>query len=73
MWKMLIRLLQRLKRNWPKSKVKEVEVELREEAKQLPRTEYRSPRMKKINLITTQKGDESHKEDNMPIGTLFHE
>jgi hypothetical protein len=27
--------------------------------------------MKKRNLITTQKGEESHKEDSMPIGTLF--
>jgi hypothetical protein len=28
--------------------------------------------MKKRNLITTQKGEESH-EDNMPIGTLLYE
>jgi hypothetical protein len=27
--------------------------------------------MKKRNLITTYKGEESHKEDNMLIGTLF--
>jgi hypothetical protein len=68
---MLIKLLQRLKRSWPKSKVKGAEVEVIAEAKQLPRTEYRSPRMKKRILITTQKGEEAHKEDNMPIGTLF--
>jgi hypothetical protein len=29
--------------------------------------------MNKRNLITTQKGVEIHKEDNMPIGTLFLE
>jgi hypothetical protein len=29
--------------------------------------------MKKRSLITTQKGEEVHKEDNMPIGTLFLE
>jgi hypothetical protein len=29
--------------------------------------------MKKINLITTQKGEEDHMEDSMPIGTLFLE
>jgi hypothetical protein len=29
--------------------------------------------MKKINLITSQKGEEVHSEDNMPIGTLFLE
>jgi hypothetical protein len=27
--------------------------------------------MKKRNLITTQKEEEFHKEDNMPIETLF--
>jgi hypothetical protein len=27
--------------------------------------------MKKINLITTQKEGEVHREDHMPIGTLF--
>jgi hypothetical protein len=27
--------------------------------------------MKKINLITTQKGEEDHKEDSMSLGTLF--
>jgi hypothetical protein len=47
MWKI------RLKRNWPESKVKGAEVEVQAEAKQLPRIEYRSPGMKKINLITT--------------------
>jgi len=39
----------------------------------LPRTEYRSPRMNKIILITTQKVEKVHKEDNMPIGTPFLE
>jgi hypothetical protein len=39
----------------------------------LPRTEYRSPRRKTRNLILTHKGEEAHKEDNMPIGTLFLE
>jgi hypothetical protein len=68
---MLIKLLQKKKRNWPESKVKRAEVEVRSEAKQFPRTEYRSPRMKKRNLITTQKEGEVHREDNMPIGTLF--
>jgi hypothetical protein len=29
--------------------------------------------MKKISLITTQKGEEVHKEDNRLIGTLFLE
>jgi hypothetical protein len=29
--------------------------------------------MKRRNLITTQQGEEVHKEDNMPIGTLFLE
>jgi hypothetical protein len=29
--------------------------------------------MNRRNLITTQKGEEIHKEDNMSIGTLFHE
>jgi hypothetical protein len=29
--------------------------------------------MKKINLIITHKGEKFHKEDNMPIKTLFHE
>jgi hypothetical protein len=38
----------------------------------LPRIEYISPRMKRRNLITTQKGEESHKED-IPIGTFFFE
>jgi hypothetical protein len=46
---------------------------VRAEGKQLPRTEYRRPKMNKINLITTHRGEEAHKEDNMPIGTLFLE
>jgi hypothetical protein len=29
--------------------------------------------MKKISLITTHKEEEVHREDNMPIGTLFLE
>jgi hypothetical protein len=29
--------------------------------------------MKKINLILTQKGEEVHKKDSMPVGTLFLE
>jgi hypothetical protein len=29
--------------------------------------------MNKRNLITTQKGEEAHKEDNMSIGTVFLE
>jgi hypothetical protein len=29
--------------------------------------------MKRRSLINTQKGGESHKEDNMSIGTLFLE
>jgi hypothetical protein len=48
-------------------------VEVRVEAKKFPRTEYRSPRMKRRNHITTQKGEESHKQRNMSIGTLFLE
>jgi hypothetical protein len=71
MYNMLIKLLQNQKRNWLESKVKREEVEVRSEAKQFPRTEYRSPRMKKRNLITTLKEGEVHKEDNMLIGTLF--
>jgi hypothetical protein len=39
----------------------------------LPKIEHKNPRMKKRSLITTQKGEEVHKEDNMPIGTLFLE
>jgi hypothetical protein len=31
----------------------------------LPKTEYRSPSMKKINLILTHKEEEVHREDNM--------
>jgi hypothetical protein len=46
---------------------------VRVEAKQFPRTEYRIPRMNKRNLITTHKGEESHKDDSMLIGTLFLE
>jgi hypothetical protein len=29
--------------------------------------------MKRRNLITTQKGEKVHKEDNMSTGILFHE
>ena len=39
----------------------------------MPKIEYRSPRMKKRNLITTHKREEAHKEDSMSIGTLFLE
>jgi hypothetical protein len=39
----------------------------------LPRIEYRNLRMNKRSLITTQKGEEVHKEDNMLIGTPFLE
>jgi hypothetical protein len=39
----------------------------------LPRKEYRSPKMNKRNLITTQKEEEVHREDNMSIRTLFLE
>jgi hypothetical protein len=35
--------------------------------------EYKGPMINKINLIITKKGEEVHKEDNMPIGTLFRE
>jgi hypothetical protein len=33
----------------------------------LPKTGYRSPRMKKRNLTLTLKEEEVHKEGNMPI------
>jgi hypothetical protein len=62
-----------MKINWPERKVKGAEVEFRVEANQFPKTEYKSPRMKKKNLITTHKGEEVHREDNMLIGTLFRE
>ena len=39
----------------------------------MPRIEYKNPRMKRRNLIITHKGEEYHKEENMPIGTLFLE
>ena len=39
----------------------------------MTRTEYRIPRMNKINHITTHKGEEVHKEGIMPIGMLFLE
>jgi hypothetical protein len=70
---MLIRLLSKLKRNWPERKVKGAEVEVRTEAKKFPKTEYRSPRMKKRNHITTQKRKKVYKEDSMSIGTHFLE
>ena len=62
-----------MKKNWAEIKVKGAEVEFGEEAKKFPKTEYRSPMMKRKNHITTQKGEEAHKEDNMSIGTLFLE
>jgi hypothetical protein len=43
MWKMLIRLLSRKKKNWPEIKVKGAKVRVKVEAKQLPRTWYKSP------------------------------
>jgi hypothetical protein len=39
----------------------------------LPKTEYRSPRTKKRNLMLTQKEEEVHREDNMLTEVLFHE
>jgi hypothetical protein len=39
----------------------------------LPRTELRSPRKKKRNLILTLKEEEVHRGDNMPTETLFRE
>jgi hypothetical protein len=62
-----------MKRNWPESKVREAEVEVREEEKQLPRTKCINPRMKKRNLKLTLKEEEVHRGDNMPTGTLFRE
>jgi len=41
------------------------EVEVRAEEKRLPRIEYKNPNMNKINLITTHKGEEGQKEENM--------
>jgi hypothetical protein len=38
-----------------------------------PRQEYTSPRMKRRNLIITQKEEEVHRGDNMPIEKLFLE
>jgi hypothetical protein len=66
MWKILIKWLRRLRKNWPERKVKEAEVEVKEEAKIFPRTGYISLRMKKINLTLTLKEEEVYKEDNMP-------
>ena len=62
-----------MKKNWPESKDKEAKVKVRVEARQFPKTKYRSPRMKGRNLITTQKGEEVHKGGNTLIETLFRE
>ena len=37
----------------------------------MPRRGYIIPNMKKINLIITQKEEEVHRDNNMPIRTLF--
>jgi hypothetical protein len=62
-----------VKKNWPESKDKEAEVEVRAEAKKLPRTGLRSPKRKRRNLILTLKEEEAHKEGIMPIELLFLE
>jgi hypothetical protein len=41
--------------------------------KEVAQDRVQKPKDEERNLITTQKGEEVHKEDNMPIGTLFRE
>jgi hypothetical protein len=39
--------------------------------KRLPKIQHKNPRIKGRNLILTQREEEAHKENNMPIETLF--
>jgi hypothetical protein len=69
MWKMLIKWFQRMRRNWPESKVKEVGEEVRVEENQLFKIGHRNSRKKEGNPIFKWKGEEVTKEDNTLIGT----